>query len=383
MKGLTNLVMLVALILQSFAPAMEVLAREARQPLAISQQQKDRVEEVENPTPTPQDESTLTPTITPNLVPTYTPNLGEIITETPDATLTPAETPSPVLVEEIKDETPLDYGITLWAEPEFISPGRWVNLEWQVKAEKMEGLDLLFVLPYGVTVNVDKKNSTESEQPVEIYRIPAEEKGTLNLSIGTDVEMPVLIHAFLLPHASDETFTFFKDIDIIHAEAQIALVEKAEVRKNGGRVEGLNGKVKVIFSSGALSESAEVFIHRPLPESMPPHSLSGYPFEIKARSQDNRKGISTFNGEVRIEVDYSYLDLDESLAGELVLYWYNEEIDEWEALPSWTDAKTQTLHASTTHFTVFDINIHNWQASRLPTLDNFQTAGFTGAGVVA
>jgi RHS repeat-associated protein len=395
MKNLMNLVMLVVLILQSFSPVMEVFARDSRQPLVSSLQQEDSGEETaESPTPpasstvemTPQEEPTLTPTAT--LTFTHTPPASstaemtpaEAFTETPEVTLSPTETSTPVVLEDEQEENPPGYEITLRTSPEFITPGGLVNLQWQVKAEGLEEFDLLFVLPYGVTVKADKKKNAGSEQPLEIYRIPAQEKGTLHLEIGPDVEMPVVIQVFLLSQDEDDE-ALLRAVVEPQAQAEIALLEKVEIQKKGGRAVGLGGKVKVTFPDGALRETAEVFIHHPMSfGEASPYGLSGRPFEIKARSAaDNGRQISEFLDEVRIEVDYSYLNLDESLAADLALYWYNEEIDEWEALPSWVDSETQTLHASTNHFTIFDVNIHNWQASRLPTLDNFQAAGFTGA----
>jgi|GEM_PF-1068994 len=378
MKKLIHLSMLVLIVLQSFSPAIDALARESALEsaslagLAVAQEESTAIPMVTGtltPTPTPTDEFEPTPTGTPE------PPTPDVSTGSTTDSATPELTPT-LTEEPLEGETQNlgEYQILLTANPEFITPGGRVNLEWQVSGEGLEDLDLVFILPYGAALKSDKK----SDMPESVYRIPAEEeKGRLQLDISREAEMPVLIQAFLLPQDAGEDF-YAGPAPL--AGAHIALIEKVNVNKRGGKIAGLNGKVKVDFSDGALAENAEVFIHRPLPESMPPHSLSGQPFEIKARSAKDGKGISTFGDEVRIEVDYSYLGLDEAYAADLALYWYNEDSQEWEILPSYANTETRTLHASTTHFTVFDVNIHNWQASRLPTLDSFQVSNFTGAG---
>ncbi|PKN91158.1 MAG: hypothetical protein CVU44_20570 [Chloroflexi bacterium HGW-Chloroflexi-6] len=400
MKKLIHLSMLVVLVLQSFFPAIDAMAKEASQAALISQKQAGLQQDATT-TPavgvTPQDESTpeLTPTPTidePTVIFSETPTATTTPIETPAVTVTPTETPLPPTPEMSATPIPTQtdnaqpvgeqYEILLEANPEFISPGGQVNLQWQVIGNGLDGADLVFALPYGVAIKADKKQELDAEKSTEIYRIPAEEKGILHLEVDPNAEMPVLIQALLLPQDTGADQMTYLDAEPL-AQAQIALIEKLEIQKAGGKVAGLNGKVKVTFSEDTLSESAEVFIHRPLPESMPPHSLSGQPFEINARSANNRKEISKFSDEVRIEVDYSYLNVSESQAADLALYWYNEESGEWEILPSSVNTETKTLYASTTHFTVFDVDIHNWQASRLPTLDSFQVSGFTGAGTFA
>ncbi len=73
------------------------------------------------------------------------------------------------------------------------------------------------------------------------------------------------------------------------------------------------------------------------------------------------------------------MGVPEELAGDLHIYWYNQETDTWVALPTMVEKGTKTLQAFTDHFTVFDIDVNNWQACHLPTIDSFQVSGFTGA----
>ena len=83
-------------------------------------------------------------------------------------------------------------------------------------------------------------------------------------------------------------------------------------------MEGMAGKVKVSFPQDALDVAANISIHKPLPKSMPPTSLTGQPFEITARRQSSvpRNGdtvdqassgheIKTFGKVVQIELSYA------------------------------------------------------------------------------
>ncbi|MCG2783911.1 MAG: hypothetical protein L6461_02285 [Anaerolineae bacterium] len=398
MKKLVYLVMLIALVLQSFAPAIDVLAKEAEQlPIGGGQGQVDFQEDATaTPTPsiTPEDESVPSETPTPQDEATAFLTETPLASETPleTETVTPTETPQPPTAEASLTPTPSPtdgadlagqpYQILLEANPEFISSGGQVNLQWQVIGKNLEGLDLVFWLPDDVSLKTDKKQAQEAEQPTEIHRIPAEEKGSLHFEVSAEAEMPVLIAAFLLPQDVDEKSILFMDTEPL-AQAQIALLEKMAISRKGGRVAGLNGKVKVDFPDGALGEAAEVFIHRPLPESMPPHSLSGRPFEINARDAAGKQVQRKFREFVEIEVSYADLDVPEALEGDLYLYWYNPETDTWEALTTSVDRDRKVLRSRTDHFTVFDIGVNDWQASKLPTLDAFQVSTFTGAASYA
>jgi len=65
--------------------------------------------------------------------------------------------------------------------------------------------------------------------------------------------------------------------------------------------------------------------------------------------------------------------------GGLTLYYYNRAIQEWEPLRSRVDKENNLLTAWVDHLSLFDYDTQQWQAARLPNLDNFQVAQFTGA----
>ncbi len=165
------------------------------------------------------------------------------------------------------------------------------------------------------------------------------------------------------------------------AEASLSLPkhEQFKAKKDGSSFSAQKGRVKVSIPGGALPEDATVNIGAPAGEAVPAQSLSGRPFEIDAQGLATKQDLHQFSGEVSIDVDYSDLDLTGKNEGDLYLYWYDPAGNDWYALPTSVDPKTKTLHATTTHFSVFDTGINDWKASELPTVDNFQVSNFTGA----
>ena len=58
---------------------------------------------------------------------------------------------------------------------------------------------------------------------------------------------------------------------------------------------------------------------------------------------------------------------------------YSETEAAWVPLRGTVDRANNTVTGSTRHFSDFDLALTNWEAARLPTLDRFQVAPFTGA----
>src|SRR5258708_6709933 len=118
----------------------------------------------------------------------------------------------------------------------------------------------------------------------------------------------------------------------------------------------------------------------PSAAALPAAALTSRPFQIKALGLQSGAALHQFSDTIAIDVDYSDLDLAGKSERDLFLYYYDPALKEWAALPSHADPATRILHAYTTHFTVFDIGINNFQASHLPSVDAFQVSTFTGAG---
>ncbi len=161
--------------------------------------------------------------------------------------------------------------------------------------------------------------------------------------------------------------------------------EKFSVKKNKGTAEPVSisarkGKVKIHFGAKALTEDTNVEFGAPAGDSAPAESLSGQPFEIDAQGVQSKQELHQFADDIAIDVDYSTLDLQGKDENNLFVYWYDPTTEDWYALPTLVDTVTKTLHATTTHFSVFDTGINDYTASHLPTVDAFQVSSFTGAG---
>jgi RHS repeat-associated protein len=169
-------------------------------------------------------------------------------------------------------------------------------------------------------------------------------------------------------------------VDQILAAATLTLKESGvfDIDANGGVAEAFNGRVKVTFPNGALAEDIELRISRHKSGEGPPKIISWNPFEVTARGKNSKEAIESFPKKVLIEVAYDEADLwgHES---SLVLVYYDETIGDWMILPSEVDTEANLLRGWTDHFSVFDLDIHDWEMARLPSVDGFQVSQFTGA----
>jgi RHS repeat-associated protein len=309
----------------------------------------------EPPTPT------VEPTLTPEPTATETASPTPTITETP----TSVETALPIApVVEVQEVT-----LSLSTSPTYLKRGGELAVDWSIEGlgEMAKGLTLRFTLPSGMTV-MDPKSGTWNEKENRLDVEVTEWKGSISLLVGEKVETPAVIAAELLQEGNGL------------AKAEVSLLEASEtlVESKGGSVEGMKGRVLVNFPEGALAETVKVSIEKPSKEALPVQSLSGAPFEVTAVSENSKAEVSKFAQPVEIQVAYSEAGLtDES---DLLLYWYDPTDGQWKLpLSQHVDKENNLLIATTDHFTVFDTYNANWQTAVTPTLESFQTSGFTGA----
>lgn len=364
MKTIINIIMLLAILLSN-VPVNALGILPAKSQVSKSEDVKDgKALASENvlstPRPAPAETQPPGKTELPEMTSTMTP-----------ATSFPTETPAPTLtpVPAVTASTP-DYQISLTTDAAFVHPGETAVLAWASQMEELlEGDEVVFQFGPGVQ-SIDGQNE---------LRFPAAANGELLFFITEAAEPPFQVVASL--RRGEE----------ILAQDLLELFVRHDVSSKGGTVDGLNGIISVSFPKQALQADAQVFINRPTAISAPSTSLSGAPFEINAFRADATLTSSTLTAAIGtplevdtfsqpIQIDVAY---DESLypgkEGDLGLYWYNEQIGAWEALPGSVDTSGNVIHAFTTHFTVFDIGVNNYQASHLPTIDAFQVSGFTGA----
>ncbi|MCP4361137.1 MAG: hypothetical protein GY796_24275, partial [Chloroflexi bacterium] len=155
-------------------------------------------------------------------------------------------------------------------------------------------------------------------------------------------------------------------------------IEEFEIGKDGGELVALGGRVRVIFPEGALVEAANVHVGGVNGENRIPYLRIGRPFQITAESQDSQESISQLGAAITIQYDYSGIELmnDER---DLVLKYYDEAAQSWRTLPTQVDTENNLLSTKTTGLHILGVDIIDWEAANLPTLDAFQVSSFTGA----
>jgi hypothetical protein len=143
----------------------------------------------------------------------------------------------------------------------------------------------------------------------------------------------------------------------------------------GGVAEGLGGRVRVTFPAQAADRALNVYIRQP--SALPAPSPSGRAFEVIAFDESGQE-VESFANPLTLEVRY-----DEALLtgpeDSLQLRYYDEAMQDWYPIGTQVDTEENVLRARLDHLTVFDTDYVDWEASRLPSLQPFQTAAFTGA----
>lgn len=323
-------------------------------------------------TPTqPSQEETPTETPTPDLTPSPSP-VGEgsptpTATLTEDATATPTSTSTPVVDSTIPFPT---IQINLSATPETIKPDGKITLHWEVlgldKADPAYTLQLS--LPNNFEPTKDKEVDFDAETGI-ISTPLAELSGTFQIQATAEITEDALFHLAVL----DASQTVLGINSLL-----VPLREKFEVGKNGGEVTARDGELKVKFNSNALqNEDIEVEIGNPAGNGL--QSLSGKPFEIKAKTKKDGVELTQFDEAVEFTIDLNTYGIPVEQNDDIHLYWYDPEQQGWSGLLSWVDDETNTLHGVTNHFSTFDIGVNDWQAAKTPSVEAFQVSTFTGA----
>ena len=135
-----------------------------------------------------------------------------------------------------------------------------------------------------------------------------------------------------------------------------------------------------IFSSTSLDESLYLDIRYPGPSTTPGYSLSGTPVEILAVSEKSKQNVTQFKNEYTLSIRYDEEDIFDWYEGDLSIFYYDEETQDWHPVHTEVDEKNNILTAQVDHLTVFDYQANSWQASNLPSVESFQVSTFTGAG---
>jgi RHS repeat-associated protein len=287
-------------------------------------------------------------------------------TRTPKPTSTPRVTPTPVVTPTPFNPDPV---LTVQSDATYIAPGEQVMISYQItNFEKLTGSLLLrFSSPMGFSPAYPNEGKWEEATGIFEYPISVAE-GKLLWRADSKVQPPFGL-----------TIELVQDGNAISAsELILDAVAEFKVEPLGGEAAGMNGRVKVNFPGGAVSESVKVKVTRPSAESLPVQSLSGAPFELTAISDTTKGEVSKFTAPVEIQVHYDW-DGNGDEDG-IRLYWYDPSDRQWKPpLDQHVDTENKVIIAHTDHFTVFDTYNSGWQSAETPTMSMFQTPSYTGA----
>ncbi|MFZ5881280.1 MAG: protein-glutamine glutaminase family protein [Chloroflexota bacterium] len=314
--------------------------------------------------PPSEDADRATPTST-NIPPSETPTATPVVTET--ITPVPSGTPIPPLETVPPAEEP-QIVLNLTAEPGFVTPGGSNLISWSIEgiSPSEHELSLEINLPKGFTP-ADKE--LKYDEATQILSITVQkESGQFELLAQETEEQAVLL-AFLVE----------KETVLAEFALPLPLHEQFEIDERGGEIISEDGQVKINFPEGVVPDKTRISLGKPSGRNAEAYPSGRRPFEITAVSLSSAEELHEFNQPVSIEVNYESLNIPEEKLTDLYIYWYNPETGNWEALDSSIDRGTKTISTETYHFSVFDININDWQAARMPTVDSFQVSQFTGA----
>ena len=282
------------------------------------------------------------------------------LTATP-VPLAAAVTPSP------ETKTPI---LSLVADPDYLTANSKLVLTWTIEGVSIQDYKLLLLqitLPEGLSLQDGYEG--KYDESTRLLTIPVTNlSGQVILITGatvSDVKLPAVLMG------GSET--------LAENVLLLAVHEEYVVTQKGGEVIANDGKITVTIPADTFSADTSIDIGQPSGDALPATSLIGESFEISAKDQQSKTALHQFAKEIEIEVSYADLNIPEEKIENLFLYWYNPDIKEWEALPSSVNPKTKTLRGTTDHFSVFSVGVNKWQAAHVPTVDDFQVAGFTGA----
>jgi RHS repeat-associated protein len=304
---------------------------------------------------------TLAPTQT--VAPTPSPTATEIITPTVTPALTPTVTPLPG-----PDTLPIT--MTFSTNSELVYPGSVISFTWRLSNWENIALmspKLILTLPKGFEL--------EGRQVLPLDR----PDGSFKSYVFEDARGPFTISAEVIA----------ADLPVLLIQRVFQEANRSVIGPDGGIAIGMNGNVQVKFPADALEgvtidNPLIVRIRPPFSSNNVPYYLSNMPFEITAEQQGGGSDnppvpVTHFKSPVEITVNY----IDEQVAGMdepfLFVYYFNEQVGDWEPIRSKVDAQSNILNAWVDHFSLFDVNAQNWEAARLPSLENFQVASFSGA----
>jgi RHS repeat-associated protein len=327
------------------------------------------------PYPPPGETSTIEPTSTEIAEPTGTTTPTAQATSTPEPNQpTPTASPTP--------DTPVDLHcqpnnelVTLKVDPEpaIYLPGKPIVLSWKIcgySQIKDVNAQLVFNVPEGVTPK-DKslERQITPERTLTISTKPGEDK--ITWLVSDTAPLPFKLVMDLLVNGE------------VKGEQSILInAGKYQTQKsNNSHIDAEGGKIQIDVPADAASEDLALDVRLPSFHKMPAVSLTGYPVEIIAAGKDTGTNVKKFQKPITIKIKYDKERIFGGNEGDLMVFYFNEDYQDWYPLETTVDLETQTLIVLSDHLTVFDYKAASWQKYTPPTVDSFKVSDFTGAGM--
>lgn len=267
---------------------------------------------------------------------------------------------------QVRLNPPAPAPFTLHLETFCDARGQTARLSWSVTGELTQNLgeksEVLIKLPKGL-----QPLEGMAVAPDGLLHLDTNIEGQIVFSITPDATEFGLLEAELISGGAGKA----------HAQAKFIPGAYARLAAGGGLVHAKALGVSVEFPEKVLSAETAICIG-PVTEVELPNSLSGYPFQINAYDVEKGGEITRFEQNLAIRVNYTgerYTNLE----SQLKLFYFDQDLLDWAVLPTEVDAETNSLTGYSTHFTPFDIKPQSWESARLPSLDGFAIAEFSGA----
>ena len=216
-------------------------------------------------------------------------------------------------------------------------------LSWKIcgySQIKDANTQLVFNIPEGVTPK-DKslERQITPERTLTISAKPGEDK--ITWLVSDTAPLPFRLVMNLLVNGEG------KDGQSIHIDSA-----KYETQKsNNSHIDAEDGKIQIDVPADAAGEDLAVDVRPPSFHKMPAVSLTGYPIEIIAAGKDTGTNVKKFQKPITIKIKYDKERIFGKNEGDLMVFYYNEDYQDWYPLETTVDLENQTLTALSDHLT--------------------------------
>lgn len=315
---------------------------------------------------------------------TVTENSEETISQDEDATEPTAEmTPTATAVigqEDPTKEASVQENTDLVQVPDSLQTDV-LKVEESVVSEKIN-VKTATPVPDG-----EKRKATPTDQIVVIETVEPEIEPTQTTTTEPEDDSNSLkgTLSFSIPKDNYDNFTFTAaifnaDQSISYQVITIPNRQVFQLDKTGGEIKAYGGLLEISMPQKAMTENMELLIGDAVKRTdTESGNRIGRSFEITAKGMETKSNLSKFDDEITLVYHLDQEKLPVAIE-DLNISWLDEGTGLWIPLDTGPDPETMTISATTNHFTIFTVNVNNYEFESLPSIDGFQISNFTGSG---